>query len=279
MIFYLLVKNKYKIIVIIIMTSVIDFFRLSSPVFTLAILELSKLLYVLVVKILFWVSLSHLKLSQTLLVHELRPLLNILQNLFSFSFFLFLLPDLRKVKFYQSPLSVCTHFPLNQWILFHQLFHAQLIVGIIESLVQARNAFCVNCRDQVCRYLSTSVYFFTSDVLSHSLVGFFSNFLLETLLKMISILLEQQRFLILTFLVCRCRKTYCSASFIHWDVSGPDKVVLNERFGFLFFRLRMPFLDDIKVLQVLSQGFNDFGELGFRIFLSVKFFKFVIKFK
>lgn len=40
----------------------------------------------------------------------------------------------------------------------------------------------------------------------------------------------------------------------------------------------MPFLDDIKVLQVLSQGFNDFGELGFRIFLSVKFFKFVIKF-
>lgn len=228
------------------MTSVIDFFRLSSPVFTLAILELSKLLHVLVVKILFWVSISHLKLSQTLLVYELRSLLNILQNLFSF--FFLLLPDLRKIKFYQSPLSVCTHFPLNQWILFHQLFHAQLIVGIIESLVQAINAFCVYCRYQVCRYLSTSVYFFTSDVLNYFLVSFFSIFLLETLLKMISILLEQQRFLILTFLVCRCRKTYCSASFIHWHVSGPDKIVLNERFGFLFFRLRMPFLDDINVL-------------------------------
>ena len=40
----------------------------------------------------------------------------------------------------------------------------------------------------------------------------------------------------------------------------------------------MPFLDDIKVLQVLSQGFNNFGELGFRIFLRVKFFKLVIEF-
>jgi hypothetical protein len=40
----------------------------------------------------------------------------------------------------------------------------------------------------------------------------------------------------------------------------------------------MPFLDDVEVLQVLSQGFNDFGELGLRIFLRVKFFKFVIEF-
>ncbi len=75
---------------------------------------------------------------------------------------------------------------------------------MIESLVMVINAFSVDCRYQVCRDLATSVDFFTSNILSKFLVDFFSVFLLETLLKMISILLEQQRFLILTFLIGRC---------------------------------------------------------------------------
>jgi hypothetical protein len=191
---------------------------------------------------------------------------------------LFFLPDLGKLKFYKSSFPMCTHFPLDQRVFFHQLLHTQLIIQVIWSLVMVIIVFNILCWNQVSWYLPTSVYFLIFHLICQIIVDFLPIFFWKYLLKMISILLEQQRFVILNFLVCWVCKTYCPPSLVHWWISRSDKIVLHKGFGFLFLWLWMPLFDDIEVLNVFSQWLKDFRELRITVLLWIEFFELVFKF-